>query len=61
MNHGLSALPPVDNYLLSTSASTFLTYEFSYYMRQRRSWGGSDHTREKDEAPILKKNRGFIP
>ena len=29
--------------------------------RQRRSWGGSDHTRYKDEAPILKKNRGFIP
>jgi hypothetical protein len=29
--------------------------------RQRRSWGGSAHTREKDEAPILKKHRGFIP
>jgi hypothetical protein len=29
--------------------------------RQRRSWGGSNHTRYTDEAPILKKNRGFIP
>jgi len=29
--------------------------------RQRRAWGGSDHTRDKDEAPILKKHRGFIP
>jgi hypothetical protein len=29
--------------------------------RQRRSWGGSDHTRFTDEAPILTKHRGFIP
>jgi hypothetical protein len=29
--------------------------------KQQRSWGGSAYTRYEDEAPILKKNRGFIP